>query len=60
MSSTGVGEGFTSLEMAFPLLMRMIRSAMPVKALLWVMTSTVRPVFRQVSCKSPSTALPVL
>ena len=60
ISSTGVGCLFTSLEMALPLLMRITRSAMAVRALLWVMTITVRPVLRQVSCKSCKTALPVL
>ena len=33
--------------------------AIPVSAVLWVITMTVRPVLRQVSCKRPSTCLPV-
>ena len=59
-TSTGVGSGFVSLESTVPFLMRMTRSAMAVRAWLWVMTMTVRPVFRQVSCSSWRMVLPVL
>ena len=58
--STGVGSGFVLISMTRPLLMRMTRSAMAARALLWVMTMTVRPFCRQVFCKSSNTCLPVL
>ena len=58
--STGVGAGFVSTAVTVPLLMWMTRSAIAVSAELCVMTMTVRPVLRQVSCKSFSTCLPVL
>ena len=58
--STGVGSVFSSEETTVPLLIWITRSAIAVSAWLWVITITVRPVFRQVSCSSFSTALPVL
>lgn len=60
ISSTGVGCGLTCEDRTVPDLIRITRSAMAVRAWLWVMTMTVRPVWRQVSCSSFSTLLPVL
>ena len=57
--STGTGPGLTSLLMIRPLFTRMTRSAMAVRAVLWVMTMTVLPVERQVSCSSFRMLLPV-
>ena len=57
--STGTGEGLRSLLTIFPLLTRMTRSAMAVSAVLWVMTITVLPVERQVSCSSLRMLFPV-
>ena len=59
ISSTGVGLGFSVISATVPFLMRITRSAMGVRALLWVMTMTVTPPLRQLSCKSFKTALPV-
>ena len=59
INSTGVGEGLTSLPTIWPLFTRMTRSAMAVRAVLWVMTMTVFPVVRQVSCSSLRILLPV-
>ena len=58
--STGTGSGFVSVLCTVPLLMWITRSAMAVSAVLCVMTMTVRPVWRQVSCNRRSTCLPVL
>lgn len=58
--SAETGLGFRRISTTFPLLMRMILSAMAAKDWLWVMTTTVRPVSRQVSCRSFRMALPVL
>ena len=58
--STGTGCLLTSLERIWPLRTWMTRSAMAVRAELWVMTITVWPVVRQVFCKRASTDLPVL
>ena len=57
--STGMGSALTSLLTMRPLLTRMTRSAMAVRAVLWVMTTTVLPVWRQVSCSSLRMLLPV-
>ena len=58
--SAETGEGFVSMAVTFPFRMWITRSAMAVNAWLCVMTTTVRPVWRQVSCSRHRMALPVL
>ena len=58
--STGVGCSLRSMAATVPFLMWMTRSAMGVRAVLWVMTTTVMPSLRQVSWRSLSTSLPVM
>ena len=58
--SAGRGEEFVSIICTVPFFTCMTLSAILVSALLWVMTMTVFPEFRQVSHKSFSIALPVL
>ena len=57
--STGVGLALNSSDSTVPFLMWMTWSAMGVMAVLWVMTTTVTPFSRQVSCSSFKMALPV-
>ena len=59
ISSTGVGCSLSSIFSTFPLLIWITRSAMGVRAVLWVMTTTVMPSCRQVSCSSFRICLPV-
>ena len=59
ISSTGVGCLLSCVLSTFPLLMWMTRSAMGVRAVLWVMTTTVMPSCRQVSWSSFKICLPV-
>ena len=54
-----MGSGLAVISATFPLRIRITRSAMAVNAELWVMIITVFPVWRQVSCSSFKTALPV-
>ena len=58
--SAETGFGFRCISTTLPLLMRIILSAMAAKDWLWVITTTVRPVSRQVSCRSFRITLPVL
>ena len=59
MFSTGVGLLLYSSWATVPFFICITWSAMGVRALLWVMTTTVTPFWRQVSCKSFSMDLPV-
>ena len=59
ISSTGVGWSVRSTAATVPFLMWMTRSAMGVRAVLWVMTTTVMPCLRQVSWSSLRICLPV-
>ena len=60
MFSTGVGVLFVTISATVPFLMRITRSAIGVSALLCVMTTTVTPLCRQVSCRSFKICLPVI
>ena len=60
ISSTGTGEGLISSEMTAPFFTWITRSAMAVRALLWVMMMTVIPRWRLMSWRSFKMALPVL
>ena len=60
ISSTGTARSLTRSESTVPLLSSITRSAMAVRAELWVMMMTVMPLLRAVSCKSFRMALPVL
>ena len=59
MLSTETGCGFSRTPRHRPLRISMIRSAMGAMAELCVITTTVMPFSRQVSCKSFRIALPV-
>ena len=58
--STGTICSFLRISVTVPFFTVIIRSAIAVIAWLCVMTTTVTPFLRQVSCSSFSTALPVL
>ena len=60
ISSTGTARSLTRSESTVPLLSSITRSAMAVRAELWVMMMTVMPLLRAVSCNSFRMALPVL
>ena len=60
ISEISWGLGLTVTEATVPLWTRMTRSAMAVRAALWVMMMMVMPVLRPVSCRSRRMALPVL
>ena len=47
------------MELTLPFFIFMTLSAMGVRALLWVMTTTVIPLFLHISCRSFKMALPV-
>ena len=59
ISAMFCGCSFCVTEKTVPFLTRITRSAIAVKALLWVMMITVIPVLRPVSCSSCKMALPV-
>ena len=59
ISSTGTMCSFLTMDVTVPFFTVITLSAMAVRALLWVMTTTVLPSLRQVSCKSFNTCLPV-
>ena len=59
ISSMGMGFSFSSTALTVPFLTRTTRSAIAVRALLWVMMITVIPVSRPVSARSFRMALPV-
>ena len=60
ISSTGTGWSLTSWEVTVPFFTWITRSAMAVRALLWVMMMTVMPFFRLMSWSSLRMDLPVL
>ncbi len=60
ISSTGTGRSLISTEVTAPFFTWITRSAMAVRALLWVMIMTVMPFFRLMSCNSFKIDLPVL
>ena len=57
--STETGLGFICISATLPFLIFITRSAMGVIAELWVITITVIPFFRHISCKSFRIAFPV-
>ena len=59
ISSTGAGQSLMSTDSTVPFFTWITRSAMAVRALLWVMMTTVMPFFRLISCKSFRMDLPV-
>ena len=59
MLSTGTGASLRCTPMICPLLTRMTRSAIAVRAELWVMMTTVMPFSRLCFCKSARICLPV-
>ena len=60
IASTGTGAALISSLVTEPFFTWITRSAMAVRALLWVMMTTVMPCWRLMSCKSCKMALPVV
>ena len=60
ISSTGTGRSLTSTDVTVPFFTWITRSAMAVRALLWVMMMTVMPCFRLMIWSSFRIDLPVL
>ena len=59
ISSTGMGRSLHSTEVTVPFFTWITRSAMAVRALLWVIITTVMPFFRLISCRSFKMDFPV-
>ena len=59
ISSTGAGRSLMCADSTVPFFTWITRSAMAVRALLWVMMTTVMPFFRLISCRSFRMDLPV-